>query len=137
MLKIIILADAATAKTIMLKLQGLDLKVVAILNPQEYTASIQQKYKADLIISNAHMLTWLTQPEVKNAITPRKQVKAVTHQGIRLVPIEQVYYFQAEHKYVTAYHENGQLLIEDSLNSLANEFAALFIRIHRKLWCAT
>ncbi len=61
----------------------------------------------------------------------RESIRASTHQGIQLVPVTDVLYFQAEHKYVTAFHTRGQLLIEDTLNSLEQEFTASFVRIHR------
>jgi two-component system, LytTR family, response regulator AlgR len=51
--------------------------------------------------------------------------------GIKLIPIEEVFYFQADQKYTTVKHRNGEDLIEDSLKSLEEEFSADFVRIHR------
>lgn len=132
MLNVVLLADANNSKILGDKLQKLDCKVVAIVAPNEYDANILQKYKADLIVTNPAMLTELSPARRKDKMEPRQQVKAVTHQGIRLVQVANVFYFQAEHKYVTAFHTQGQLLIEDSLNSLEKEFSDAFIRIHRK-----
>lgn len=50
---------------------------------------------------------------------------------LKLVPIKNVAYLQAEHKYVTARHTSGEILIEDSLTSLEEEFGDRFLRIHR------
>lgn len=50
---------------------------------------------------------------------------------LKLVPVENVVYLQAEHKYVTVRHTGGELLIEDSLTSLEEEFGDRFLRIHR------
>ncbi|HLU12538.1 MAG TPA: LytTR family DNA-binding domain-containing protein, partial [Arenimonas sp.] len=51
--------------------------------------------------------------------------------SLRLIPIEDVRYLQAEEKYVVVHHARGEDLIEDSLKSLEQEFGDRFIRIHR------
>lgn len=50
---------------------------------------------------------------------------------LKLVPVENVVYLQAEHKYVTVRHTGGEILIEDSLTTLEEEFGERFLRIHR------
>jgi two-component system response regulator AlgR len=50
---------------------------------------------------------------------------------LKLVPVENVVYLQAEHKYVTVRHTDGEILIEDSLTTLEEEFGERFLRIHR------
>lgn len=51
--------------------------------------------------------------------------------NIQLIPVNEIYYFQAEHKYVTVGYPKGEVLIEDSLVTLENKFAERFMRIHR------
>jgi two-component system, LytTR family, response regulator AlgR len=51
--------------------------------------------------------------------------------SLRLVPIEDVRYLQAEEKYVVVHHARGEDLIEESLKSLEEEFGDRFVRIHR------
>jgi two-component system response regulator AlgR len=51
--------------------------------------------------------------------------------SLRLIPIEDVYYLQAEEKYVVVHHARGEDLIEESLKSLEDEFGDRFLRIHR------
>lgn len=51
--------------------------------------------------------------------------------SLRLVPIEDVHYLQAEEKYVVVHHARGEDLIEESLKSLEEEFGERFVRIHR------
>jgi len=51
--------------------------------------------------------------------------------SLRLIPIEDVHYLQAEEKYVVVHHARGEDLIEESLKSLEDEFGERFIRIHR------
>lgn len=61
----------------------------------------------------------------------RKHIAARTHRGVELIPIENIYYFLADQKYVTVRHSGGQVLIDETLKDLENEFPDLFIRIHR------
>ena len=53
------------------------------------------------------------------------------HSGLRRINISDIYYFQAEQKYVTVKYNQGEVLIEESLKSLENRFPGHFIRIHR------
>lgn len=51
--------------------------------------------------------------------------------SMRLIPIEDIRYLQADEKYVVIHHAHGEDLIEDSLKSLEAEFGERFLRIHR------
>ena len=51
--------------------------------------------------------------------------------SLRLIPLEDVHYLQAEEKYVVVHHVRGEDLIEESLKSLEEEFGERFVRIHR------
>lgn len=51
--------------------------------------------------------------------------------SLRLIPIDEVHYLQAEEKYVVVHHARGEDLIEESLKSLEEEFNGRFVRIHR------
>ncbi len=61
----------------------------------------------------------------------RTHISAYIGGNLQLVPSEQVFYFQAEQKYVVVRHPEGQMLIDDSLKSLEEEFNERFLRIHR------
>jgi two-component system response regulator AlgR len=61
----------------------------------------------------------------------RTHISSRTRRGIVLVPIGEVFYYRAEHKYVTVRHKEGEVLIEDTLKDLENEFGERFLRIHR------
>ncbi len=50
---------------------------------------------------------------------------------VTLIPVDEVLFFRAEHKYVTLVHKNGESLIEEPLKQLEEEFGTRFIRIHR------
>ncbi|MCR9278316.1 MAG: LytTR family DNA-binding domain-containing protein [Pseudomonadaceae bacterium] len=61
----------------------------------------------------------------------RTHICARTRRGIELVPINDVRYFQADQKYVTVRHGEGELIIDDTLRELEDEFGERFVRIHR------
>jgi two-component system response regulator AlgR len=61
----------------------------------------------------------------------RQQIAARLADQLRLVPVEDIYYFAAGQKYVTVRHRGGSDLIDESLRALAAEFAPDFVRIHR------
>jgi len=76
-----------------------------------------------------NMLRELTaQPGIESR---RNHVCALAHGELHLIPIGDVDFFTADQKYVCVYHANGKHLIDDSLKSLEQEFAANFVRIHR------
>ena len=62
---------------------------------------------------------------------PRSHLCARLRGSLRLIPVEDVRYLQAEEKYVVVHHARGEDLIEESLKSLEDEFSARFVRIHR------
>jgi two-component system response regulator AlgR len=47
------------------------------------------------------------------------------------VAVERVIYLQADQKYVLVRHDDGSLLVEESLKSLEEEFPDILLRIHR------
>jgi len=51
--------------------------------------------------------------------------------SLRLIPVEEIRYLQAEEKYVVVHHARGEDLVEESLKSLEDEFGERFLRIHR------
>ncbi len=73
--------------------------------------------------------------ETPQAITallgPRQHLCAHTHQGVKIINIDDVIYFKADHKYVQAVSSLESILLDDSLKALEQEFNTTFIRIHR------
>ena len=63
--------------------------------------------------------------------TARTHVAARLGDQVRLIPVPDIYYFAADQKYTTVRHQGGSDLIEDSLRTLEDEFAAQFVRVHR------
>ena len=65
--------------------------------------------------------------------TPRQRthISATNAGHIDLIAVSDVLYFQADQKYITVCHRDGNVLIEDSLRRLEEEFSESFLRIHR------
>jgi two-component system response regulator AlgR len=61
----------------------------------------------------------------------RQQICARLGDQLRLIAVEDIYYFAAGQKYVTVRHRGGSDLIDESLRALAAEFGPDFVRIHR------
>lgn len=61
----------------------------------------------------------------------RSHLCARVRGNLELLDISEVIFLQADNKYVTVCAPNRQILIEESLKSLEQEFADLFIRVHR------
>ena len=76
-------------------------------------------------------LTHLEKKELMEEKVQRQQIAAKTYRGLELIPVENIYYFLADQKYVTVRHKNGSVLIDETLKDLETEFADRFIRIHR------
>jgi two-component system response regulator AlgR len=62
----------------------------------------------------------------------REFVLATTREGLTRIPAEDIIYFLADQKYTTVCHLHGEVLIEESLKTLEEDFAPWFLRIHRK-----
>ena len=66
-----------------------------------------------------------------SAAAARRHICAKLRDKLHVVPIENVLCFIADQKYVTVYHTNGELLIDESLKDLEQEFSGRFLRVHR------
>lgn len=62
---------------------------------------------------------------------PREHLLCRRRGVLELIPIDEVRFLQADQKYVTVNHVNGEDLIEESLKRLEEEFADRFVRVHR------
>ena len=54
-----------------------------------------------------------------------------------LIPIEDIYYFLAQSKYIVIRHKQGQELMTHSLKTLEEELSPKFIRVHRNALVST
>ena len=65
------------------------------------------------------------------AAHPRAYIGVSVRGGLELVPVAEIRYFRAEHKYVFAGRGDRETLLDESLKALEAEFAGRFLRIHR------
>ncbi|MDR2877023.1 MAG: LytTR family DNA-binding domain-containing protein [Chromatiales bacterium] len=68
---------------------------------------------------------------------PRTHICVRGAGSLRLIPLADVIWFQADQKYVSVRHRNGTVLIDESLVALEREFADAFVRVHRNMLVAT
>ncbi len=66
----------------------------------------------------------------------RSHISAIAQGDLKLLPVSQVRYLRAEHKYVVACHPGGELVLDEPLALLEQEFAGDFIRVHRNALAA-
>lgn len=67
----------------------------------------------------------------------REFVLATSRDGLARIPVDDILYFLADQKYTTVCHLHGEVLIEESLKTLEDDFAPWFLRVHRKALVAT
>ncbi len=63
----------------------------------------------------------------------RQHISARVRGEVQLVPLIDIFYFQADQKYINVKHRNGEILIEEPLKQLEKEFPEQFVRIHRSV----
>jgi len=69
--------------------------------------------------------------EVNAGQTSRSHISARTHKGIELIAIGDVRYFQADQKYVSVRFGGGEVIVDETLRELEEEFGEMFVRVHR------
>ncbi len=69
--------------------------------------------------------------KIDNSLQPRTHLSATLHGQLKLVAVREIRYFKAEQKYVIAGWPGGEILLDESLTALEEEFSERFLRIHR------
>ncbi len=64
-------------------------------------------------------------------------ITVTTARGLLRIPLETIFYFQADQKYVTIHHQHGEQLTEASLRSLEARFGERLLRTHRNCLVVT
>lgn len=109
-------------------LDAFDAKAVA------YLLKPIRREKLAAAIAQAARLTrpQLAQAQASARFAEKRSHIAVRHRDTtRLIPLGEILCFQADQKYTTVRHGQGEALIEESLRSLEDELGADFVRIHR------
>ena len=61
----------------------------------------------------------------------RSHISIKHRQGVNQIPVDSIYCFIADQKYLTVHHNRGVDLIDETLKHIEQEFDESFIRIHR------
>lgn len=89
------------------------------------------KHASRLSASQLHRLSSPAQP-----LAARQHVAVRVRDELKLIPVKSIRYFEADQKYVTVRHTNGEDLLDEPLKQLEEEFAEDFVRAHRSLLVA-
>ncbi len=73
----------------------------------------------------------LTRIAAEPPVSARRHIAARVRDKLHVVSLDNIACFIADQKYVTVCHTGGELLIDESLKDLEQEFAGRFIRVHR------
>ncbi len=106
--------------------QAFDVQAVGYLLKPVRRSDLDQVLVSARRTNRAQMAALAEQEEQR-----RTHISARTRRGIELVPVDDVRYFQADQKYVTVRHGEGELLIDETLREIEHEFSDRFVRIHR------
>lgn len=96
------------------------------IHKEALTAALE-KAKITNRLQRAHLAK--THPQM--AEKARSFISTRTRQGIVRIPLENIFYFIADQKYVSVIHTQGESLIDQSLKELESIFSDQVIRSHR------
>lgn len=68
----------------------------------------------------------------KTDMARRSHITVKARQGVTRIPVNSIYCFVADQKYISVHHQKGTDLIDETLKNIEQEFNDSFIRIHRK-----
>ncbi len=89
---------------------------------------LQQAITKASVIQQGHIAA--VQAKEKQQTT-RTHLSAKSKGGLKILAVNEILYFKAEQKYVSAIWPEGELILDEPLKVLETEFADKFIRIHR------
>jgi len=107
-------------------IQAFDLQAVGYLLKPVRSANLAAALAKARRVNKAQLVALGVQDSQR-----RTHISARTRRGIELIPVEDIRYFQADQKYVTVRHKGGEVIIDEPLRDLEEEFGELFVRIHR------
>ncbi|TDR40395.1 LytTR family two component transcriptional regulator [Tahibacter aquaticus] len=100
----------------------------------DYVMKPVRRERLEQALARAARLSGGKVEKVAQTLGPQRQrshICARVRGNLVLVPVEEILYLQAEDKYVVVHHVKGQVLVEDALKGLEDEFGDQFVRIHR------
>ncbi len=83
-------------------------------------------------LSQARRLTRVQLTELEKQKRAEDSVfVAHSWQGHERIPVQDIYYFRADHKYLTVVHREGETLSDQTLKELEEQYQSRFVRAHR------
>ena len=67
----------------------------------------------------------------------RTHLCARTYKGVELVNVSDIRFLKADQKYVSVGHVEGEVIFDETLRELEDEFPDLFSRVHRNALVST
>lgn len=89
---------------------------------------LEQALQRARILQRAHIAEMR---KTDKTLPSRSHLSATINGRLKLVAVKDIRYFKAEQKYVIAGWPGGELLLDESLVVLEEEFKGRFVRIHR------
>ncbi len=108
-------------------LEAFDAQAVAYLLKPVRLERLEQALATSSRINRAQ----LARLAAEQAESSHTHIRARIGQQVRLIPFVDVFYLQADQKYVTVRHRHGEALIEESLKTLEQQLGSLVMRVHR------
>jgi two-component system, LytTR family, response regulator AlgR len=100
----------------------------------DYVLKPVRRERLEQALARAGRLAANKLDKVAGTLGPHRQrshICARVRGNLVLVPVQDILYLQAEDKYVVVHHSKGQVLVEDAIKGLEDEFGDQFVRIHR------
>jgi len=98
----------------------------------DYLLKPIRKERLEDAINRAKIMTQSIIESIRDQLPKTRTHLSVFVQGnIQLIPIDDIHYFKADQKYVSVFTKDTEVLIEESLKSLEQDFSETFLRIHR------
>lgn len=82
-------------------------------------------------LSRVQLQALISENEPSSVADKRLHLTVTTMTGMELLPLENITHFRADHKYVVAFCQGRERVVDESLKALEQEFAPRFLRIHR------
>lgn len=103
-------------------------------NAVDYLLKPIRKERLQIALERARVLQRTRLNKLTETISEnskRTHVSAIVNGVLELIPVERIYYLKADQKYVTAAWPGGEILLDEPLVNLEDEFPDAFVRIHR------
>jgi len=96
-----------------------------------------KKEKLQEALQRSSRLTRVQQQAVADDKEDQAYISGQFRGALVRVPVTELIYFMAEDKYVTAYTQDKQLLVDEPLKVLEQRYAGLIVRVHRNALAVT